>query len=496
MLQNDLTGGDLRGHGGFNDTRESLAMCKWPFHPRLDCIPDVQTSPASLYSFSFAQNPEWSTLKPQGREILQYLNRVCEKYGILDKIQFDTEVSRLKWDEDKGEWNITLRRLVPGTGHLPNRAREASCLSEIRVRAKIVISAVGKLIEPKVDLRHLPGVDKFKGAIVHTGRWDDTVNLRGKDVIVIGSGCSAVQVIPELISSRIDAKSVTQVIRSPPWVNPDVLSPSGLKLWERWMPWLLVKIPGLSQLVRVGIFLLLESEYFRYLSGSTITRTRLAERRKVLENYIRSIAPREYHEVLIPDYDVSCKRLIRDSGWLRSLENPRVKVSTLELLRLEEDSVILSPKGQLKANHVDQVKLPADAIVLATGYETDTLLPSISVTGRQGTDLHTLWHDRGGPQGYLGLAVDNFPNFFLLNGPNSSSSHTSVVIGIENAVLYSLKFIKPILNGSVSWWEPKEEACINWTAEVQAASTKGVWVAGGCTSWYVNHSGWNIMIYP
>ena len=454
---------------------------------------------------SFAQNPAWSTLKPQGKEILQYLNDVCKKYRILDKIQFNTEVTRLQWDESKEEWEVTLRYLAAGLGHLTAREREIRCaergdaalyLSEERVRAKIVISAVGKLLEPKIEPSRLPGIENFKGDLIHTGRWDDTVNLRGKHVIVIGSGCSAAQVIPELISSQIDAKSVTQVIRSPPWVNPDVLSPQALRLWEQWMPCLLTKIPGLAQLVRVVMFLLLESEYFRYLSGSNTTRSRRTERGKILRNYIRSIAPEEYHELLIPDYDVSCKRLIRDSSWLRSLQHPRIKVFSQEILQIEENAIILNPKGQPKIGPTDQAKLPADAIILATGYETDTLLPSISVTGQQGTDLHTLWRDRGGPQAYLGLAVDKFPNFFLLYGPNSSSSHTSVVIAIENAVLYSLKFIKPILDGSVSWWEPKEEACRRWTADVQEASRKGVWVAGGCTSWYVNGHGWNMMIYP
>jgi cation diffusion facilitator CzcD-associated flavoprotein CzcO len=165
----------------------------------------------------------------------------------------------------------------------------------------------------------------------------------------------------------------------------------------------------------------------------------------------------------------------------------------MELVRTEEAVVILESRDK---DRPAQVRLPADAIILATGYESDTLLPYITVKGRNRIDLHMHWSNRGGVQAYLGLAVDNFPNLFFLNGPNTSSSHTSILITIENALHYALKRIKPILTDEISSWEVSEEACKRWTDQVQRASKAGVWVSGGCTSWYVNGKGWNAMVYP
>lgn len=144
----------------------------------------------------------------------------------------------------------------------------------------------------------------------------------------------------------------------------------------------------------------------------------------------------------------------------------------------------------------DEVQLPADAIILANGYQTNTWLHPLRVQGRGGIDLQGLWDERGGPQAYMGTAMDKFPNFFIIFGPNTATGHSSVILATENMVNYALKFIAPILKGEVSTYEVKEEAERDWTNTIQAALKETVFQAGGCVSWYSTENGWNSIIYP
>jgi cation diffusion facilitator CzcD-associated flavoprotein CzcO len=479
-------------------------MCKSIHSPCEACErhSDIQNRPATLYSYSFAQTGRWSTLKPSGKEICDYIRRVCEEHGLADNIQLNTEATDLRWDELREEWQITLARLVPGTGSLTQSERktkvaaegpESIYISREVARAKVVISAVGKFVEPRIELSHLPGFDRFEGEIIHTSRWNGDVDLRGKEIIVLGTGCSAAQLVPELGRARYGVKSITQLMRSPPWVGTEMLSPRLLGLWERHMPWLLQNVPGLKEAVRFIICAVTEFHYFLYIQPTAQASIRRQKQAKYLLRRMESLAPAGYHEILTPGYEVGCKRLIRDPKWLRSLQEPKVNLLDMELIRIAEAAVILESRDQ---DRPAQIRRPADVIILATGYENDTLLAYITVKGRNGIDLHMQWSDRGGLQAYLGLAVDNFPNLFFLNGPNTSSSHTSILITIENALHYVLKRIKPVLRGEVSSWEVHEETCKRWTYQVQRASKAGVWVGGGCTSWYVNEKGWNAMVYP
>lgn len=416
-----------------------------------------------------------------------------------DKVQLNTEVSELRWLEEEEKWEATISLLVPGTGDLTARERQARktaggekaiYVSKETIRAKVVISAVGKLVEPKAWPENVPGIEEFAGQIIHTARWDPDIDLKGKDVIVVGTGCSAAQVVPELIKPHINAKSVTQLMRSPPWVFPDIFSADNLQRWERYMPWLLRYIPGLVQIVRLVMFLVTELGYLRFFSSVPLVdgqRTRLEEK---LLTYMKTAVPKKYHETLTPHYQVGCKRRVIDAEWFRSLQHPNVELSALPLKRVEKDAVILEKASD------EETRLHADVIILANGYETTSLLHPLSVKGRGGKDLHELWNERGGPQAYLGLAIDKFPNFFLVFGPNTSVGHTSVLIDIENAVNYSLNFIRPIINGEISTYEVKEEACRVWTDEVQTASKRTVWMSGGCRNWYVTENEWNTMIYP
>lgn len=177
-----------------------------------------------------------------------------------------------------------------------------------KVRAKIVASCVGGFVEPKAFPTDIPGRDSFEGEIIHTARWRPDVDLTGKDVVVIGTGCSAAQVIPQLIKPPYNVKSITQLMRSPPWVAPNILTPEGVKKWEEWMPYLFERIPGLNTVVRKLMFSVIEFDFFQ-----VFTNTQFAERRrKVVEDtfmrYMKKTVPEKYHEILTPDYIVGLVR--------------------------------------------------------------------------------------------------------------------------------------------------------------------------------------------
>ncbi|KAL2430463.1 Baeyer-Villiger monooxygenase [Exophiala dermatitidis] len=466
--------------------------------------------PAILYSYSFAQNPHWTSLFPSGKEIVQYLYDVCEKFEILDKIQYDTSVKSVRWVDSDSEWEVELEHLAPGVGDVSTSERkalerekgiDAVVLRTETVRAKIVVSAVGGLVEPKPPL-DVPGIETFEGEIVHTARWKPDLDLHDKEVIVIGTGCSAGQVVPELIKPEQGAKHVTQLMRSPPWAV-EFMPPAGKEFYAKWIPWLSQRIPGFQNAVRKFAFGMLELEFVSLFSPTEAARERRKKKAEQLLAYLRRKVPAKYHEILTPDYEVFCKRRVVDEGWFDSLSSPKVELTTLPLTAVQARSVTLGPgrhyppmnKMDSKAP-TDQRTVPADVIIMANGYETNQWLHPLDVTGRQGRSLYKTWDERGGAQAYLGTAMDGFPNFFMIFGPNTATGHSSVILASENMVNYSLNFIGPILRGDVDTWEVTEQAERKWTDDIQRALKNSVFLSGGCKSWYNAPNGWNSTVYP
>lgn len=398
--------------------------------------------------------------------------------------------------------------MVPGTGDLASHEREARVTSngpqsvyvkdEI-VRAKVVVSGVGGLVEPKQWPQDISGFESFEGEIMHTARWDDSVDLKNKDVIMVGSGCSAAQVVPEIVK---DVRSVTQIMRTPPWVQPDLLTPEALARYEEVMPKLATYIPGLALFVRCQMFWKCEKNFLDVFTETTKSRRlRRPRLEKKFLDHMRRVAPEKYHEILTPNYSFGCKRRIVGGAWYRSLHAPNVELTTQPLTRVHAKSVTIGPGHLYPPNSTtsltDEVReIPADVIILANGFSTNVWLHPLRVIGRGNKNLWDLWDERGGAQAYQGIVMDHCPNFFMLFGPNMGTGHTSVIFATENAVNYSLQFIKPILNGEVSSYEIKEEAERAWTQKLQAQLQKTVFRKGNCSSWYITADGWNSSTYP
>lgn len=419
----------------------------------------------------------------------------------------------MRWLADAEEWQVTLSHLVPGAGDLSQHERgcrvaangEGSVyVSTEIIRAKIVVSGAGGLVEPRAWPEEIPGIENFEGDVIHTARWSEQADLKAKDVIVIGSGCSAAQVVPELISSRIDAKSVTQLMRTPPWVQPDLIPQILLPTWERYSPALMRNVPGLAHLLRAVIFWVAELDFFQMFLENGFAHRRRAAIEKQFTNNMRANTPVKYHDILAPKYSLGCKRRIISNDWYRSLQSSKVELTTLPLISVQSKSVTLGPREQSRPPHqtngnvqIGEVRqVPADAIILANGYQSNKFLHPLQVIGKNSKPLQEIWDERGGAQAYLGIAMDQFPNFFMIFGPNMSTGHSSVIFASENAINYSLKFIKPILDGHISTYEVTEEAERNWTSKIQNALQKTVFKRGGCLSWYETEGGWNSSTYP
>lgn len=472
----------------------------------------LSSRPALFYSFSFAPNYKWSTVYPSGAEILEYLQGVCDKFQINDKIQVNTDVTEMRWLEEEKLWEVVLTHMVPGTGDLSEEQRQERIrdqgeqsvyLSQEVVRAKIVLSAAGALVEPNDWPSSVPGQERFEGKVFHAARWKHEVDLEGKDVVVIGTGCSAAQFVPSLMEAPFKANKVTQIMRSPPWVLPKLLSPEGRKKWEKWAPKFFESVPGLGWTCRFLIFCSSEFNFFDYYRDSPRTQRNRTKLEAALVKRMQHTVPEKYHGILTPDYPVFCKRRIYDDSWFPALHNPKLELTARPLTSIQPRGITLGPdrmssdsKTMVSEHSTDEIKLSADVIILANGYQTTTWLHPMKVRGKGGLLMQDVWDERGGAQAYMGAAMDGFPNFFFIFGPNTATGHSSVILASENMINYSLHFIKKILAGDVEIVEVKKEAEVAWTKEIQDQLKSTVMGSATCRSWYKTSSGWNCTTYP
>ena len=470
----------------------------------------AKTRPAAFYSFSFSLNYQWTSLYPEGAEIYKYLEDIAEKYQFVDKIQVNTDVSELRWLENEQLWEATLTHMVPGTGDLSRKAmnqrieqhgRESVYLRQETVRARIVCSCAGGLVEPNAWPSSIPGRDSFEGPVFHSARWDHSVDFHDKNVVVIGTGCSAAQFVPRLTKEPYNAKSVTQVMRSPPWVVPKPTPPGGKEKYEKWSPTLFSNVPGIAKLFRFLCFANGEKDWFTIFDDNSWNHKTRKNLELRMVDHMKRMVPEKYHEILTPDYAIGCKRRIFDNEWFESLNDPRIELTTKPITKVSPNSITIGP-GRTYPNMedtnsktlTDEETIPADVIVLGNGFEVTTWLHPLKIRGKGGKYMQDVWDERGGPQAYLGLAMDGFPNLFIVFGPNTATGHSSVILASENMVEYNIKLIKKILHGDAKIIEVKKESEMAWTKIVQERN-KGSVFNNGCVNWY-QRDGWNATAYP
>ncbi|KAF7865503.1 hypothetical protein EAF04_006477 [Stromatinia cepivora] len=406
-----------------------------------------------------------------------------ERFEIADNISLNTEVRSLKWKEQEQEWEIEICHLSPET-----KLKHATGLEIIR--AKVVVSGAGILTNPNNWPEGVSGRDTFEGKVLHSARWTQDINLEGKDVVLVGSGCTAAQIAPAILQTKL--KSLTHIIRSPPWFVPRIEEPGGKEGYAKFAPKIYGSVPFLGFVVRMMICWMSELLWYTTFTRKNLKLRQISEKASL--DHMRKLAPEKYHSVLTPQYSLGCKRRVFDNDWLQSMSDPRYTLTTQPWLSVEGSKVTVGSSDAKSDLSVLPCSYPVDVLILATGFKASQFLHPLSITGRQGASLHRVWEELGGPQAYMGTSIDQFPNFFMIMGPNTFVGHTSVIMSIENNIQYILKMIAPIITGDVNSVEPKPEAVVKWTQDIRKDMQETVYEA--CQSWYNESGAWNSVIYP
>ncbi|POS84710.1 hypothetical protein EPUL_004149, partial [Erysiphe pulchra] len=469
--------------------------------------PGVACSNAAIYdTYSLCSCIEKASIPPTASEILENLQEICRKHRIVDKIQLNIDVRKCHWLESEQVWELTLWHIINKAGDLSefdrvekvqNNGHESVYGSEQIIRAKVLVNTVGFIIEPNQLLEEVPGRKNFRGEIFHSLRWQYNVDLTDKEVIVVGTGCSATRFVPLLIDDY-DAQSVTQLIRSPPWVVPlDTFSTNVNGRWNKLSFWLTKHLPSLGKFIRCAAA---GSENNWRLYGC------FEKQRKNLETnlltHMKRVVPKKYYEILTPDHEFGCKPWVIDTAWLPSLKNPAVTLTTLPLTSIGETEVTLGP-GRLypdprntmsrAPNH--QVTIPADVIILANEFDTNAWLYPLDVIGRNGKKLCDRFDEKRGSQMYMGIALDGFPNFFNVLSPNTVNGNFSTILASENTLNLCLELIKPLLEDELFTIEVKQAAGLKWARETQNALERMISKTGSSNSWYFDESGRGSVVY-
>ncbi len=406
---------------------------------------------SNLYSFSFEPNPKWSrTFAPQ-KEILAYLERCVEKYGLAPHIRFDSGVTSARWDETAGEWIVDTAK-----GET--------------LRARVLVSGSGGLTRPV--LPDIPGLASFGGKTFHSAQWDESCELDGRRVAVIGTGASAIQIVPEVAKK---AAHLALFQRTAPWIMPKADRPFTDGERARFEAH-----PMSQKASRAAIYTRNEIVALGFFGNKTMMRIGEAQATKYLH---RTVADPELRKKLTPTFRLGCKRVLLTNDYYPALQRKNVELVTDPIDRIEADGVLT--KGG--------VKHAVDTLVLATGFVAAEQMAPFDLYGKGGRHLNDAWKD--GCEAYLGTTVAGFPNYFIVFGPNTALGHSSMIYMIESQIAYVLDAIKTMRARGLRSVDVKPETLRAYNEGLQTRFAGTVW-SSGCASWYRTKSGRNTTLWP
>lgn len=407
--------------------------------------------PSLLYSFSFVANPSWTRAYPSGREICAHIEDLTDRFGLRPLIRFNTELTGLTFDAAAGVWTVKTKQRTT-------------------IRARTVVMAAGPLADHKwPDIR---GLDTYAGHKIHSAGWDHDYDFAGKRVAVIGTGASAVQIVPELVKT---AAMVKVFQRTPGWVIPriDFRMPGPVQS-------LFAKVPATQSLAREALFW-----------GHEASATALVWK-SPLSSAVARMAKRHLHQQvsdpwlrrqLTPDFTPGCKRMLVSSDYYPALQRDNCKL-------IDWPIATLSPAGIRTS---DGVEHHLDAIVFATGYDVHKAGPPFAITGLGGRVLTDEW--AGHAQAYKSASVHGYPNLYLMGGPNSGPGHNSLLVYVEGQLDYAVRGITTILGENLRYLDVRAEVQHRHNADIQRRLGRTTWMSG-CNSWYLTDDGYNATMYP
>ncbi|MGW4286189.1 flavin-containing monooxygenase [Streptomyces sp. NPDC004673] len=413
------------------------------------CACDV---PSHLYSFSFAPNPDWPRTFSGQEHIRAYLERVADDFGLRPHLRFDSEVKLMTWDADELRWHIET-----ASGSLT---------------ADVVVSATGPLSDPKIPA--IPGLDSFPGRVFHSARWDHGFDLRGKRVAMVGTGASAIQIVPSI---QPEVAQLTVFQRTPPWVMPRMdraIGTAERKLHQA-LPFTARLRRGLLWGIRE-----LQVQAFTKRPDELGLVEQIAKR-----NMARAIKDPALRAKLTPDYRIGCKRILLSSAYYPALAQPNVDVVASGVTEVRGSTVVAA----------DGTETEVDAIVFGTGFHVTDMPIAERVVGVGGVTLAEAW--KGGMEALRGGSAAGFPNWLSVIGPNTGLGNSSMILMIESQLNYLADYMRQLdtLGGRTAL-DARPAAVDRWNRRVQERMKRTVWNTGGCTSWYLDASGRNTTVWP
>ncbi|MEX3011274.1 flavin-containing monooxygenase [Hoeflea sp. TYP-13] len=405
--------------------------------------------PSHFYCFSFEPNPNWTRLFSPQPEIQSYIEHCVDKYGLRPHLHLGRKVHSMAFDEGSATWHTVFE-------------------DGESVRSRFVINGSGGLHQPKTP--EFDGADRFAGTAMHTANWDSAFDPVGKDIAIIGSAASAIQVLPAIAPL---ARSVSLYQRTPNYIVPrkDFAYPDR---WKR----LFARFPILTWLHRQLIFYRLELLLYPIVMRESFRAKRAEEAKRYIKVMTRG---RKTRAAMVPTYEMGCKRILISDDFFDALNRDNVELVTEPIDHMTESGIV-GVEGNARS---------FDAIVYATGFDLEGHLYSIDISGAGGLSLRQAWKD--GAEAYRGVMVPGFPNYFMVTGPNTGVGTTSVVFMIEQTVGWIMKCIKKAgKNKTVS---VTMDATAAYNRQLQSTFPDTVW-ASGCQSWYRKSDGSIETLYP
>ncbi|WP_431241087.1 flavin-containing monooxygenase (plasmid) [Mycolicibacterium aichiense] len=394
-------------------------------------------APSHVYSYSFAQNVEWSRRFAPGHEIQAYLKRCVLDGGLADAIHTNTEVSSAVWTGR--HWKLTSANGRTDT-------------------ADVLVAAVGQLTEPAIP--PIEGLERFAGPLFHTARWRHDVDLTGKRVGVIGTGASAIQVVPAI---ALAAEQTVVFQRSAPYVFTKADVEYTEKLHQRYR-----RLPGLKTAARQGIWAYFEmvTAAFTRFPGVLSALGRI--HRRVLRSQVPDL---QLRAKLRPDYPIGCKRILISDDYYATLSRTDVTLEADPICRVTEVGIA-----------TDATLHELDVIIFGTGFRTTSFVPSVAITGRGGRTLADAWSQRA--VAFLGLSVPDFPNMFLVYGPNTNLGSGSIIYMLEAQADHIVDAVDQLSQTSARVIEVKAATYRKFLVDIDKRQQHTAW--HGCHSWYLD----------
>jgi cation diffusion facilitator CzcD-associated flavoprotein CzcO len=405
-----------------------------------------------LYSYSFEPNPRWSMQFSPQEEILGYMEHCAKKYGLLPHLRLNSNITRAVFDDKNGTWNVETE------------AGE-------KYNTKVLISCAGGLSQPSFP--DIKGIDTFKGKMFHSAKWDKSYDFSNKTVAVIGTGASAIQIVPAIAPA---VKQLYLFQRTPPWIMPKpdkVISPL--------RKWLYTNLPFTQRLYRGRLYWQHELMALGFIKNPGI----LKFASKLALRYLKKSVPDEtLRAKLTPNYVMGCKRVLISNDYYPALMRSNVEVITDSIQQVNESGILTNDGKQRNI----------DALIIATGFQAAENVMRFELKGRNGLDMNEAW--RNGAEAYLGTAVSGFPNFFLVVGPNTGLGHSSMILMIEAQVNLVIESIRALKQKNARFIDLKRDALVEYNNDIQQKLSKTVWQNGGCVSWYQMKNGKNVTLWP